>query len=280
MNVWESPGKLCLHLLEFILGVCCRKWLEGENPPPGRKKAFSSSLPLPVPFLCPFLAPSRRPQQGVQMFAGWQTIQTWEIKHPQQYIVLEGNLCESSHECCLWALYRHLFIFLILADWPMRHPEMAQPGHRSGLAKSPRIITVKAEAIGKFHEGVIKIIFPKIYKTSLRKRQENLTGKILWRRVLRYFCLWLGYLSTGAPRCCGSSPMPVIHLGTPCALVLWCWPSSRFWGGRALRSEGRAWTLLKGGRWESAHLSWGRHLAERENRISEFFVCFHWCFRF
>lgn len=66
------------------------------------------------------------------------------------------------------------FSFLILTDWLMRYSEMAQSWHRNGLAKSPRTITVKAEATEKFHKGVIKIIVPKVSKSALRKGPENL----------------------------------------------------------------------------------------------------------
>lgn len=63
----------------------------------------------------------------------------------------------------------------------MRYSETAWPGHRSGLTKSSRVITVKEEASEKFHKSLIKIIFPKVFKSALRKRPENLMGKVLCR---------------------------------------------------------------------------------------------------
>lgn len=154
MNVWESPGKLCLHLLGFVLSVSCRKWLEGENPSPERQKAFSSCFPLrcPLPLLLPGTkqensagcrdatgpSASSPPLPGREDCAcsvgctsaprngAAETINTRAIKHPQQY-------CSTGQSAWIqsWVLFMGpawTFIsFLILTDWRMRYSEMAQP---------------------------------------------------------------------------------------------------------------------------------------------------------
>lgn len=142
MNVWESPGKLCLHLLGFILGVCCRKWLESESPPPERQKSFPSSFPLlSLPQLLPGTkqetsarggdasGPSTSspswPRQGGQWLqhglhvtprnGGAEAANTWAMKHPSNILFLRV-ICMNPVMSVVYGPCVYIYFFFNF-DW-------------------------------------------------------------------------------------------------------------------------------------------------------------------